>query len=275
MPSFFSLPYDIRQIIYNHALVVGTIAPYQRACAALKDSHSFNPFTELSDPEYRAPDWQVPISPELPNTNLLKTCRLIHAEASPTLYSKNVWVLPPTAWTAKFFESALYNDERRAWVKHVYLYLQAQDISAEERETVAADTLKGYPGDLPWHKVEDLSTNAYRKYLRTVSWPRKASFILEYLALDSLTVDIRWSSCLHGSVSTIAAFADGFKYGVPTHFDISSEEGYYKHVAAIVLQRWTEQRKETFIPLSRGFRENEDMVKNIGRDIAWERTIRG
>jgi len=228
----------------------------------------------------RNPMCRCPFRRSYQNTNLLKTCRLIHTEASPTLYSKNVWVLPMTVWTVKFFANSLYNDERRAWVKHVYLYLQAQDISVEERQAVASDTRLGLPSNVPQREVDEWTYNAYGTYLRTISWPRKVELILEHLALDSLAVNVCWSICPETvycplGISAIVAFADGFRYGMPTHFEIYSANGWDREATETMLRKWTEQRGETFIPLSKGLSENQDIIKSIEYYIAWEGTIRG
>ena len=272
MPTFLSLPYEIRQIIYDHALIVGTIAPFRHACAAVKDPYSFNPFTQ---PSYEYATTQIPISEELPNINLLKTCRLIHAEASPTLYSKNVWVLPMTEWAVNFFANALYNDERRAWVKRVYLYLQVQDMSVAERQAVAAETRLKLASE---YKFLGWDCNACRAYLRTTGWPRKVKLILEYLALDFLAVNFYWSTFPGASgnmgVSALVAFADGFKYRMPAHLETYGLAGFRKEVIESMFCKWTEQRHAVSIPLSKGISENGVIIQSLELIIDWEGNIR-
>ena len=68
MADFFSLPLEIRLMIYSLVLAVGGLMPCQRSHeVALPDSAWLHAIGRLPHP---------------PITSLLETCRLMHAEAS-------------------------------------------------------------------------------------------------------------------------------------------------------------------------------------------------
>ncbi|MCJ1245135.1 hypothetical protein MMC30_002336 [Trapelia coarctata] len=120
--SFLSLPAEIRYMIYEYALIVGRIWPYRPSRkGANKSGH-------IAD-----------LTVQRPNTNLLKTCPQINAEASPILYLKNPFILPTTALTVRFFDNTLHSDISRAWVKDVYLLLETSDVTVHQEEDPEID----------------------------------------------------------------------------------------------------------------------------------------
>ena len=86
MSSFLSLPREVRDMVYSLALVVGEVWPYRQTEArGYGHTYKCEPFDDV------------------PSIRLLFTCRLIHDEAEPLLYMKNMIVLPNHDLTERFF----------------------------------------------------------------------------------------------------------------------------------------------------------------------------
>lgn len=153
-------------------------------------------------------------------------------------------------------------------MKDAYLSLGASDLTLQERlalnETVTENTSSSR-----FHRT-------YMRYLREVSWPRKAGLVLGHLALDSLIIDFRHSICEGGCCeresSAIAALADGFKHGVPANFRLSGLEYWDEDYVEDMVRRWTEEREITSIPLSKGLTENMPLVSGVEKEIEGEET---
>jgi len=224
MPTFLSLPPVIRQIIYNHTLIVGDVWPY-----------GYPNFLTI----------------KRPNTNLLKTSRLINNEASPTLYSKNHFMLPPTLLTVKFLHNTLHSAERRSCMEHISLSLTHEDLPASKHQTMLSKFQLTQPG-LQDSALDDHVQKAVKRHLRLVLWPQKVQFILDHLALDSLVLFVWY----RGYREAIFAFADGFKNGVTASFRIHGLYPASRRGAEGMVRRWTEQRGEGKMTLRRGREEN-------------------
>ena len=167
--------------------------------------------------------------------------------------------------TVRFFENALHDDVRRAWVKDVYLFFEALDFPLQKQKMMKERNDDSYDS-WEWHAL-------FKKILRHYFWPKKIGLVMEHLALDSFTVDFWHATCTDKCKcprenSAIAAFAEGFKHGVPATFDLHGLENNWKpdDVRSMV-RRWTEAREETLIPLSRGLAENEDILSAVGEDM--------
>jgi len=264
MANFFSLPLEVRQMIYSYVLILGGLMPYQR-------SH------ELALTENAWLHAMIARLPDPPITSLLETCRLIHAEASPILYSKNKFYLPLTALTVKFFKYALHNSTRCLWVKSVHLEFLPQDTSVPECCTEEGDLNEvgmfreykmeydesgGDEDELYRHKV-------HKRELRMSAWPRKTDLVLENLALDCLTVDLVDPNCQCGIdfcamvASSLATFSPGFAHELPSKLRIYGSHFVDPRTVKEAMQCWTEQRKQKFIPLSQGLKENSRFVHEV------------
>lgn len=224
-------------MIYDYALVVGNVIPYQDAntAALSKCNHPLSPVYEH------------------PSVNILNSCRFIHAEASSTLYSRNTFLLPTTSLTKEFFTKALHNPTRRSWVKSVYLVLWPEDMNQTERQ-VLGDKVREYEStspEVPSHYISTKMHAADRLHVRLVSWPQKVNLILDHLALDKLVVNLVGSICHSGccweELAAILAFQKGFAHGMPAVFKMKFSGYIYN-----CMQKWTEQRKQPSVSLRQG-----------------------
>ncbi|MCJ1245129.1 hypothetical protein MMC30_002330 [Trapelia coarctata] len=257
MVRLLSFPREIRQIIYRYALSVGFVHPYR-----LQDSQETGYFTEV------------------PNVNLLATCRQINAEASALLYSENTFFLPDTDLTIKFFTNALHNATRRAWVKSVHLGLGDHEISVSNLRTINSkivDVLHILPHGTPWYQHV-----ACKCYLRQVSWPRKVQPILDFLRLDSLVINFAGARCTKGccflTASALSAFQAGFAHGMPTNLEICGltpcgsglnynvENPRRTKSCVRALQFWTKLRNEKCVPLNNGWKAMKSLVDWMERE---------
>jgi len=240
-------------MIYDYALVIGNVIPYQDANTAA-----------LSKCEY-------PLSPvyEHPSVHMLNTCRLIHAEASSTLYSRNTFLLPTTSLTKEFFTKALHNPTRRSWVKSVYLMLWPEDMNQTERQ-VLGDKVREYEStspEVPSHYISVKMHAADKLHVRLVSWPQKVNLILDHLALDKLVVNLAGSichfRCCWQEPGAILAFQKGFAHGMPAFFRMYWCEHDYTKDAKLCVQKWTEQRKQPSVSLRQGLETIERLQDPI------------
>ncbi|MCJ1394276.1 hypothetical protein MMC18_007154 [Xylographa bjoerkii] len=291
MPSFLSLPLEIRRMIYTHALAVGSIYPYFET--QNNDYHCYRGDFKL--PQFRYSCHEVLY--ELPSVHLLQTCRLVHQEASPILYSKNHILLPILDLTLRFFNECLNTPERRSWVKSVGLSLESGDMYENEREIVfnrrwrnlrASMTEAVYPNRFRYNMLHEDFANwgqdlhlAYKRHLTQVIWPRKVAPLLEFLALDFLHLTMEATNCHNECCnlanSALSVFTLGFAKGVPKRLKISEYplDFWAEHdcpcdddcagecdnecVSAAVwkhMKHWTQLREKSSYSVKQGF---EDM----------------
>lgn len=149
-------------------------------------------------------------------------------------------------------------------MKDVYLLLTSEDLKYEERENLTGGRME--------RNIRAHCHTVHMPYLRPVSWPRKVELVLGHLALDTLTVDVRHSTCPNEHCSkensAIAAFADGFKHGTPANLGFCGfgKSGKGDEVPKI-MRRWRKRRGEVSIPLNKGVKENEDIVRAVESEI--------
>lgn len=218
MSKFLDLPLEIRRMIYGYCLVVGKVFPY--TVSETYDEHDDDFDDDPTSQEFSGCDE--------PCVALLSVCRRVRLEADPILYQRNTIVLPASDLTARFFKRCLHNDTRRAWVRSVDISLDASDMSRSDREAVLDEELARVKDDMlfpdracwpGWTLSFENMHYAYRVRLGDVVWPRKMSYVLDFLRLEKLTVDLRESKCLDGCCSLvpqgIESMMKGFALGLP------------------------------------------------------------
>ncbi|KAL9134843.1 MAG: hypothetical protein Q9175_003963 [Cornicularia normoerica] len=246
MPTFFDLPPEIRQMIYNCCLVVGEVFPYTV-------SETYDEYDDDFDDD---PTNQELSGCEHPCVALFSVCRKVRLEAEPILYQRNTIVLPASDLTARFFKRCLHNDSRRAWVRSVDISLDASDMTRSDREVVLDEELALvredmlFPDKAPfgWPKAtlssEDMH-DAYQVRLGEVVWPRKTSYLLDLLHLEHLAVDLRESRCLDGCCCMvpqgIESMSKGFALALPRTIIIRGAREHTQFARGKV-NRWTSKR---------------------------------
>lgn len=248
-----SLPPEVRQLVYAECLVVGKAFPYTV-------SERYHEYDNDDDDE----DTSLELSGcEVPSVALLRVCKTIHAEAEPMLYQRNTFVLPACDLTRLFFTRSLHNDVRKSWVKSVELKFVAADLTKEDREIVLDAQIALARNDLlfPEKCLHDSEAEtetetvitltrdlheAYSKRLGNVAWPRKASYVLDHLALREIKLRFGLSECNEGCCllqdTAIWAMKRGFAEGMPVDVIIrglgKAREPYRK-----VMAKWTSMRR--------------------------------
>ncbi|KAL9576123.1 MAG: hypothetical protein Q9212_007368 [Teloschistes hypoglaucus] len=113
-PRFMELPPEIRIMIYDRALTVpGRI----------------NPYPTLADEKENA----FAVQCERPAVALLQTNKQIRAEAQPSLYNNNVWVI--SYQLNPSIPRAIYDDKAEFFV-HIAFSLDPRDITVNERKVI-------------------------------------------------------------------------------------------------------------------------------------------
>ena len=116
LPPFLRLPYEIRLIIYNYALLVDyEIIPYPSPYRVQKPSLKFSRLQRrfLKYGYFT----HGPSSPKLPSLNLLAVNKQIFEETAPILYGKNTWRMPVVAG-GKLFRWRDHN----VFIRHAELF---------------------------------------------------------------------------------------------------------------------------------------------------------
>lgn len=240
MPHFYSLPLELRQMIYRECLVVGEIYPY-----SISDAHQ--PDTETARDKTGC---------DLPAVALVQVSVTIRCEAEPMLYQCNVIRLGSATATGKFFERCLKTPERRMWLKSICLSLDFQDITPTDRAAVLATQLDLERDSLLFPEktrsytslsLESKLHAEYRKFLAEIVWPRKVSPIIEYCKLEKLSIDFSETTCQARCCKLRApaslAFRKGFAKGMPKEIQLigpvkkKTEEELRK-----LIKKWTSWR---------------------------------
>ena len=232
MPEFLGLPFEVREMIYNHYFTVGRIYPYlerqlkeekaQVDVALLKTTATL-PSRPMIREKRRDPAVYL---------DLLQVNKSIHKEATHIVYQKNRVVLPHAQLTATFFENCLNTVEKRRWLKRIEVEFCVSDMSLDEKkdwfrskrlDLPAGNYLRStmswiYEGEHLTDAFEKERDNDWRHYLGEVIWPRKLAPILEDTKLDSLCVEFTNSRCPTGCCylhnKACAAFRKGFAHGM-------------------------------------------------------------
>ena len=274
MNSFLLLPLEVRQMIYELALVIRDVYPYY-----------------LAEHEEMCPGTRDCFPRSKPNLNILATCRLIHIEASPIVYGKNTFMLPVSELTVKFFTTALHTRERQSWVKSVKLSLTAIDLTPQARKEIADKETEDLDEFLADPNMYDayferamnrhgrLLHQAYKRKLLCELWPQKVECILKHLTLDEFWLDIGSSYCHQYCcdlrIGALAAFTSGFAYGMPK---LWHEKEFRSHQTKIMNVRsmiasWTQLGKKKRITLEEGYRRFEAVFRwmkfNIYQPSEW------
>jgi len=277
MSSLSSLPAELRKMIYSHALV-GDVYPYRKT--------ELEKYMLSEDGEKQRN--QVVVAQ--PSANLLLTCRIIHQEAEPLLYSQNIINLPVSALTARFFETALGSPHRCSWVKHVRIRFVPEDLDKEQRRWLMQPIFKEVEDRLmlftdleAFHNLTAFRSDSwlddlydsYDTHIRTCSWPRKVDPILENLLLESLFLDFKACHYLEGysmlAESALSSFRLGFAHGVPKKvlvqgFELENGPELFlrwedwtdaERCVKRLIKRWTKKRLQQ----SSGGTENKESAK--------------
>ena len=240
---FTSLPPEVRQLVYAECLVVGKVFPY----TVSERYHEYDNDDDEQDTGLELSDCEVP------SVALLQVCKMIHEEAEPMLYQRNIFVLPACDLTILFFKRSLHNDVRKSWVKSVELDFVAADLTRKDRELVLDAQIALARNDLLFPEkcnagaefAHDLH-EAYIERLVDVVWPRKASYVGNHLALRKIHLKFGLSECNEGCCllpgAAIQAMKGGFARGMPVEVKITglgkAREPYRK-----VMAKWTSMRK--------------------------------
>lgn len=170
---------------------------------------------------------------EVPSVALLQVCKRIHEEAELMLYQRNIFVLPACDLTTLFFKRSLHNDIRKSWVKSVELEFIAADLTKKDREMVLDAQIALRRNDLLFpEKARRLDAGfahdlhvAYIDRLVDVVWPRKASYVIDYLALRKIHLKFGRSACNEDCCflpgAAIQAMKGGFAKGMPMDVKIT------------------------------------------------------
>lgn len=249
-----SLPPEVRQLVYAECLVVGKVFPYTV-------SERIHEYDNLEDDE----ETGLELSDcEVPSVALLQVCQRIREEAEPMLYQQNIFVLPACDLTILFFKRSLHNDIRKSWIKSVELGFVAADLTRKDRELVldaqiaqARDDLL-FPEKAPLEEPEAFEHElhaAYMNRLAEVVWPRKASYVLDNLALRNIHLKFDRSVCNEDCCpmkrKAIEAMKGGFAKGMPVKVKITGlgmARETYRHVMA----KWTSMRRREYNPYDEG-----------------------
>ena len=246
-----SLPSEVRRLVYAECLVVGKVFPYTV-------SERYHDYDDLDDEE----DTDLELSGcEVPCVALFQVCKKIREEAEPMLYQQNIIVLPVCDLTRLFFERSLHNDIRRSWVKSVELDFLAADLTGKDRELVLDKQIALAKDDLLFPEFRgnyDLLPelhSAYKHHLVKIVWPRKASYVLDNLALREIHLYFDRSACnedccvLKGEA--IKAMKGGFAKGMPVNVKITglgdATDGLgnaHGMTYRKVMAKWTSMRRQ-------------------------------
>ena len=230
-------------MIYSNLLIVGKVFPYNLA-------ESYDEYECDYDDDLTARELA---GYEAPEVALLRVCKTIHFEAEPLLYKYNIFVLPPSDLTARFFKRSLHNDFRRAWVKSVVLSFDASDLTRDDREMILDEQLKEVRDDMLFPEIsggwelnfKESLHEAYMARLVDCVWPAKARLVLDFLHCKKLVIDFRNSECVEGCctqrIDAIRALHHGFAHGMP---EVISLRGVPAAAELIVdlIQNWTCRR---------------------------------
>lgn len=235
------LPLEVRQMVYAECFVVGKVFPYTVSETIIE--HDFDDGD--SDDEDTVDTMLECSGCAAPDLAILFVCKGIHEEAEPMLYQRNTFVLPASDLTARFFRRSLHNGVRRSWIGSVELILDASDMTRRDRELVLDQQLELarksslYQDEvLEWFREgrlfpekvnprsdddddmlgEDLH-DAYKTQLAKFVWPRKASYVLDHLTLQTLLIDVRNSKCILDYCTmrhkAVKALGNGFAKKMP------------------------------------------------------------
>lgn len=177
-------------------------------------------------------------------------------EAEPRLY-KNTFILSNEGAIQKLLQQTLSTPERKLLLKSVELSLSSRDFTIEDgRAAESAGFKKWYnlPNN-PWRYV-----NPGRPYHHlappqqsVVAWQRKFDPVVEYLALDRLVLDLRYSFCsccdnnrIRMATTAIRCFQKGFKLQAPGLVEVKGWDDAGRADPEVVvrecLRAWTSRR---------------------------------
>ena len=248
---FMSLPPEVRRLVYAECLVVGKVFPYTV-------SERYHDYDELDDEE----DTGLESSGcEVPYVALLQVCKMIREEAEPMLYQQNIVVLPVCDLTRLFFKRSLHNDIRRSWVESVELEFLAADLTRKDRELVLDEQIALAKDDLLFpemrggHDFLHELHRAYNGHLVEVVWPRKASYVLDNLALRKIHLNFVRSACNEDCCvmrgKAIEAMKAGFAKGMPVKVKLTglgdASDGLgdaHRVTYRKVMAKWTSMRRQ-------------------------------
>ena len=253
---FMSLPPEVRRLVYVECLVVGKVFPY----TVSERCHEYDNLEDDEDTGLELSGCQVPY------VALLQVCKRIREEAEPMLYQQNIVVLPVCDLTRLFFKRSLHNDIRKSWVKSVELEFLAADLTRKDREVVLDEQIALAKDDLLFPEMRadrdfllELHS-AYNDHLVEVVWPRKASYVLDNLALRKIHLNFERSTCNEDCCvmrgKAIEAMKGGFAKGMPVKVkltglgdasgfgDASGLGDAHRVTYRKVMAKWTSMRRQ-------------------------------
>ena len=270
---FMSLPPEVRRLVYAECLVVGKVFPYTV-------SERYHDYDGLEDDEDTGLELY---GCEVPYVALLQVCKRIREEAEPMLYQQNIVVLPAYDLTRLFFKRSLHNDIRKSWVKSVELEFLAADLTRIDREVVLDEQIALAKDDLLFpemHADRDFLNDlhgAYNDRLAQVVWPRKASYVLDNLALRKIHLNFDRSACNDDCCvmkgKAIEAMKAGFAKGMPVKVKLTglgdAEDGLgnaHRVTYRKVMAKWTSLRRQEDNPYDHvsGLEQVYQIVQNSG-----------
>ena len=266
-----SLPSEVRQMVYAECLVVGKVFPYTV-------SERYHEYDNDEDDKHTGLELS---GCEVPSVALLQVCKRIHEEAEPMLYQRNTFILPACDLTILFFKRSLHDDTRKSWVKSVELEFLATDLTRKDREMVLDEQTALWRNDLLFPEKRgpllrphaDFQSDLHVAYigrLIDVVWPRKASYVIDHLALRKIHLKFNRSACnedcctLQGQACQ--AMKGGFAKGMPLDVKITGlEDG--KEPYRKVMAKWTSMRRLEDNPYDHLDGLAQVLVPNLGNSI--------
>ncbi|KAK0507862.1 hypothetical protein JMJ35_009751 [Cladonia borealis] len=248
---FMSLPPEVRRLVYVECLVVGKVFPY----TVSERCHEYDNLEDDEDTELELSGCKVP------NVALLQVCKRIREEAEPMLYQQNIVVLPVCDLTRLFFKRSLHNDIRKSWVQSVELEFLAADLTRKDREVVLDEQIALAKDDLLFPEMRadrDFSNDLHEAYidrLAQVVWPRKASYVLDNLALRKIHLNFERTTCNEDCCGmrgkAIEAMEAGFAKGMPVKVKLTglgdASDGLgdaHRVTYRKVMAKWTSMRRQ-------------------------------
>ena len=175
MIGFLSLPREIRNMVYEMALVVDKVLiPYDEHYAL-----------EKQDLRFRK---------ALPTVALLGVSKLVQLEAVEYLYSRNTWRISstaPTLFTLPGRENLW--TLRAQYFKHVVTVFDLRDVNGEDLHAQLCSSRRYLPELNPEKRMKD--AHSMGEMFMNGSWYTKIDSLTNMPNLESLSVDVSRLAC--------------------------------------------------------------------------------
>ncbi|KAK7561170.1 hypothetical protein IWX48DRAFT_390125 [Phyllosticta citricarpa] len=212
-PALLKLPLELREMIYQHLLLVGVVC-IGPVVLPHKDPYYSDPSRSPDPPHYRRStfrsEWQLPnegtysrINPQVsdrPSLNVLETCREIYNESASYFYSKNIFFF------GQFDKGFRYQEPRSP--------IQAAVAFLEDRPTCALEWIKhikiGFGAGVQCHCRAELRHDFLHLSASDEDVKRFYTVVRDRLKLNHLSILIR------GWPLDVRPGRMGFDYGPDT-----------------------------------------------------------